>query len=315
MSMAAEQLNSSDSFPEAIVTESNGEISCTIEETNRIRALLGMKPLRVDSKEDKLKEKQAEQDRINAEEQQRKNKALERRLEAARRKRERAAVMEGSGLGDSLSTNVGGLSAAEYIKRNREKAREEEAKLMAEKRARLLAEQERSYTSQDLKGISIQHKISAFEFGDTVLTLKDSSVLDDDDADVLENVNIVSDDRYKELNKRRKKAIQKVYTGYDDEEFEGVIGEKSVLAQYDEEKSEGPAITLDGNSLVTKNDEKVRQTNWQRLLKKKSSRSLLFVIFICRKLLNSKMAKSQRIALTIFGSLSRVSTIRRQKQR
>ena len=34
----------------ASVTESNGEISCSIEETNRIRALLGLKPLKVDSK-------------------------------------------------------------------------------------------------------------------------------------------------------------------------------------------------------------------------------------------------------------------------
>lgn len=29
----------------ASVTESNGEISCSIEETNRIRAMLGLKPL------------------------------------------------------------------------------------------------------------------------------------------------------------------------------------------------------------------------------------------------------------------------------
>ena len=29
----------------ALVTEENGEISCSIEETNRIRALLGLKPL------------------------------------------------------------------------------------------------------------------------------------------------------------------------------------------------------------------------------------------------------------------------------
>jgi U4/U6.U5 tri-snRNP-associated protein 1 len=28
-----------------MVTENNGEISCSVEETNRIRALLGLKPL------------------------------------------------------------------------------------------------------------------------------------------------------------------------------------------------------------------------------------------------------------------------------
>ena len=31
------------------MTESNGEISCSIEESNRIRALLGLKPLKIDT--------------------------------------------------------------------------------------------------------------------------------------------------------------------------------------------------------------------------------------------------------------------------
>ena len=34
----------------AFVTESNGEISCTVEETNRIRKLLGLKPLNISEK-------------------------------------------------------------------------------------------------------------------------------------------------------------------------------------------------------------------------------------------------------------------------
>lgn len=34
-------------FPTANTSEENGEISCSIEETNRIRAQLGLKPLRV----------------------------------------------------------------------------------------------------------------------------------------------------------------------------------------------------------------------------------------------------------------------------
>ena len=256
-SIAAEELNNS-SFPEAIVTEANGEISCSIEETNRIRALLGMRPLRIDSAEQQKKEKDAEKERLDEEEKQRRIARVERRIAKARKQRELTAKMEGSGLGDSLSSGVGSLSAADYIKRNRKKSREEEAKLMAEKRARLLAEQELSYTHEDMKGVSIQHKTSDFAFGETVLTLKDSNVLDDESGDVLENVNIRDDDRYKELNKRKKKALQKVYTGYDDEEFEGVIGEKSVLSQYDEEKKKGPAITLDGSAVVHKSDEKVR---------------------------------------------------------
>lgn len=36
---------SEEKFPMAAVTEANGEISCSIEESNRIRAMLGLKPL------------------------------------------------------------------------------------------------------------------------------------------------------------------------------------------------------------------------------------------------------------------------------
>lgn len=40
--------------PKAIVTEDNGEISCSIEETNRIRTLLGLKPLKDTSQSKEL---------------------------------------------------------------------------------------------------------------------------------------------------------------------------------------------------------------------------------------------------------------------
>lgn len=32
----------------AVVSESNGELSCSVEETNRLRLLLGLKPLKAD---------------------------------------------------------------------------------------------------------------------------------------------------------------------------------------------------------------------------------------------------------------------------
>ena len=36
----------------AVVSESNGEISCSVEETNRIRKLLGLKPLVLEKQND-----------------------------------------------------------------------------------------------------------------------------------------------------------------------------------------------------------------------------------------------------------------------
>ena len=51
------------------VKEENGEISCSVEETNRIRALLGLRPLRDQSKSaeavavENLREKRAVEDK------------------------------------------------------------------------------------------------------------------------------------------------------------------------------------------------------------------------------------------------------------
>ena len=47
---------SDDNLMRATVTESNGEISCTVEETNRIRIALGLKPLDTTSKKNKEQE-------------------------------------------------------------------------------------------------------------------------------------------------------------------------------------------------------------------------------------------------------------------
>ena len=44
-----------DGVIKAVVSENNGEISCSVEETNRIRALLGLKPLVINKPNEELK--------------------------------------------------------------------------------------------------------------------------------------------------------------------------------------------------------------------------------------------------------------------
>lgn len=44
-----------DGVIKAVVSENNGEISCSVEETNRIRALLGLKPLVIDKPNEEFK--------------------------------------------------------------------------------------------------------------------------------------------------------------------------------------------------------------------------------------------------------------------
>lgn len=57
------------------------------------------------------------------------------------------------------------------------------------------------YTEKDLRGLTVQHDIDTFGVEkDIVLTLKDKGVLDEEDDDVLVNVNMVDDERYKKVS-------------------------------------------------------------------------------------------------------------------
>lgn len=47
------------------VTESNGEISCSVEDTNKLRAALGLKPLRIKGQQDEGPIKSAEEIAVN----------------------------------------------------------------------------------------------------------------------------------------------------------------------------------------------------------------------------------------------------------
>ncbi len=88
-------------------------------------------------------------------------------------------------------------------------------------------EEEDKYEEKDLKGLGVSHDISEFEKGSsTILTLKDHSLIgdDDDEANILQNVNMVDDTRIQD-NLKRKRQIEMGlghaggYVGYDDDEF------------------------------------------------------------------------------------------------
>ena len=122
------------------------------------------------------------------------------------------------------------LSASDWVKSSRSKAKED--KLLAQQRARMLEEQDKSYTSQDMKGVVIGHSLSdlASTAGETILTLKDTDVLDCDEhgtitglnegADELVNVNMVDVERFDHLKKVKDRARMPMYNGLDDGEFE-----------------------------------------------------------------------------------------------
>lgn len=217
----------------AITSEDNGEISCTVDETNRIRALLGLKPLNIEktgkSQSDEAiavenfrRKQQSEKYEIDQAE-------IRLKLEKAKNKRLDNQKLQGSDLG----TDEGAVSAADWVRRSRikELTDKEKAKLEAEKAAVRLQEEEdeqlrnqSAYSAADLRGISVKHAANDFESGQQIiLTLADADILSkdergrtiglNDEDDVLENVSMADEERRLQAEKRGKRAKQAVYTG------------------------------------------------------------------------------------------------------
>lgn len=105
-------------------------------------------------------------------------------------------------------------------------------------------DKKKQYTQNDLKGLAIGHKSDVFQEGhQVILTLRDKDVLDEEDEDVLENVNIVDDEKAaKNIENKTKRPD---YKPFDDDEFDEFNSMKkpSLLNKYDEE-IEGPKVNM-----------------------------------------------------------------------
>lgn len=110
-------------------------------------------------------------------------------------------------------------------------------------------QQQQQYRASDLRGLKVGHDITDFEEGqETILTLKDRGILDDDEGsggemDELTNVNMEDRERLlKNLDNKKKKPG---YNPYDDDEFLLGQDEKpSLLPHYDEDKKRSEGFVL-----------------------------------------------------------------------
>ncbi|PTB67484.1 hypothetical protein BBK36DRAFT_1140137 [Trichoderma citrinoviride] len=240
--------------------------AATIEETNRIRISLGMKPLPVpgadpspqaataDDEEPgstvESRQAQAYDNYKKVQEEEAAKKRREERAAAVRKAREkaqRAALLEGKGLGEE---EVGDLDAKSWLlgqkKRQKqiEKARKLEEELAAAEAAAAAAIQ---YTSKDLAGIKVAHDSTAFLDGDEqILTLKDTTIDEnEEEGDELENLNLREQEKLTERLDLKKKL-----KGYNPNDYND--GEGTILAQYDEEINGKKAkkFTLDDDGTI-----------------------------------------------------------------
>lgn len=243
---------------------SKGEkLSLSIQDTNKLRAKLGLKPLQVDSGpipglgdaplgdvDEDQGEKRKEvfvkteniQDKLQVEK-------LREKIAANREKRKlQRKYQDVRTLGDVDNDDPD--DALAWVRKSRKL---QEQRVEAEKRAKLLQEMDeqfgvgklveeeirpttsKHYTARHLKGLEVVHDVNRIKEGQMlVLTLKDRAVLDAGD-DVLENVNLVDEERAERnvANKKKKPG----YVPYDESEVDefGIVKKKSLLSKYDEE--------------------------------------------------------------------------------
>ncbi|KAK2827116.1 hypothetical protein Q7C36_018042 [Tachysurus vachellii] len=227
-----------------------GDASLSIEETNKLRAKLGLKPLELNEAKKELgtKEDPKVAEVINPVHIKQQTEIRE-KLAALKEKR---LLNQKLGKVKTLADDDPWLDdASAWVEKSRKLAKEKE---MAEKRAKLLEEMDEefgvsnlveevfaqrkmeAYSSKDLKGLAVEHQIESFKEGETViLTLKDKGVLEEKE-DMLVNVNIVDREKAeKNVELKKKKPEYKPYNEEESVDDMVTFKPKSILSKYDEE--------------------------------------------------------------------------------
>ncbi|KAJ9475698.1 hypothetical protein PHBOTO_005773 [Pseudozyma hubeiensis] len=226
----------------------------SLEETNKLRISLGLKPLVADDAPapasgggatsapkldgDALAAKNY-QDKQERERREREDGDVKERLAKAQAKRDAVRRLKGPTLGDldanasaSASTSKDTLA---WLKESKKRAKEHAAR-----RAKELEEQEArqqaQYRESDLAGLRVGHDADEFGEGEErILTLRDAGVLDGADDELMD---AALDQAQRDAKNLERKKGAKQYTGLDEEE--ALTGKKAgVLSKYDADLPDG----------------------------------------------------------------------------
>ncbi|EHA48255.1 hypothetical protein MGG_01095 [Pyricularia oryzae 70-15] len=236
-----------------------------IEEANRLRIAMGMKPLPVPGAASTQSQAAPVDEDPSATFDGRQAQAYDnyRKLqeaEAAKRKREERAAavkkarevaqryvqLEGKGLGEE--DDEGDLDARAWLKSQKKRQKKiDQLRKAEEEKDRKAAAAAREHSARDLAGVKVGHDMSALlEDGEQVLTLKDTTVLEnEDEGDELENIDLRAQEKLDErLQLKKKKPV------YDPNDFDDT-GERSILEQYDDDYGKKKkAFTLNGQGSI-----------------------------------------------------------------
>lgn len=246
--------------PETLESGGGGSSeSMSVEETNKIRASLGLKLLpvpgtggpsagdvpsttSVDQDAQARKnwvEKYSSEKKVEDEERNKK------KIAEANERAERQKKLEG----ETLGGESGGSTKSWLL--NLRQQQKSTKKVVAETKTASSA----ALDSTDLKGLRVSHKLSEIqgEHGDVVLTLRDSSVLVDDDEEILLESTELNEKRKLKEKLRAKRGLRATS---EDEDSDGEYKPKNVLSKYDDvidgEEIISSGFTLDGSSVLKK---------------------------------------------------------------
>lgn len=198
----------------------SGEVvSLSVEETNALRAKLGLKPLKEDDETQAPGNSNIDNDIKVAPVvpgADREQEELRRKIATAKERRERTRKLQAVSTLGEAEEEVDDLQA--WVKRSRSGAKvKKQQEAEAARRARAQAELDsaaEAYTERDLQGMRVKHDTVAFADGSTtILTLDDRNVLDEASGDTLVNVNEVDRERAKQ---RIEEAKKRPYSGMDE---------------------------------------------------------------------------------------------------
>ncbi|TPX61555.1 hypothetical protein CcCBS67573_g08920 [Chytriomyces confervae] len=234
----------------APVTE---EISLSVEETNKLRISLGLKPLDSSSSGGGAKEDQAATNFIN--EKKRMQKRAERKsiidkLARDENKQKFFSKLDGKGLGDESDEGDDSLAWAMRHKT----ATVDNKRKMALKKMKELEDLDNvaEYSGKDLAGLKVAHGVD--DITDEILVLADKRIGDDDDDDdELISSALTAKERLEQNLKNKKK--KPTYNAYDDDEFKNPGSKRSLLSHYDEDDTKTGFILGDGGNVNIANEE------------------------------------------------------------
>ncbi|KAH0559831.1 hypothetical protein GP486_003649 [Trichoglossum hirsutum] len=307
--------------------------SISIEETNKIRVALGLKPLPVPGAGPSFKESDANRSPSDEEDQgstlesrqgaavdnwrklqEEKEAKAEReaRIEATKKLRDasrRFAELEGKGLGEAGEDTE--LDTKTWLLQQKKRQRK-----LAKKMEKELAEREREtlaeHKAEDLAGVRVAHELADFEAGtEQVLTLKDTTIEEnEEEGDELENLDL----REKEMLSE-KLELKKKKPGYNPNDVDE-DAPASILHQYDEviDGRKQKRFTLDGRSSTAEERAAMKEDVKGRLKAKPISLDILSKLLVVYGCLRTFLTKAEDNPTSDYIDTSEMK-IRKPKKR